>query len=51
MIDSGQIGQKARELDEQSISERMKLKKRSLKKVIGAIFVYIAFMSLFFLFL
>lgn len=51
MIDSGQIGQKARELDEKSISERIKLKRRSLKKIIGAIFVYIAFMSLFYLLL
>lgn len=47
-MESCTIGKEAQELDEQSISERMKLNKTSLKKIFGAMLVYMAIMTLFF---
>lgn len=48
MVESGQIGKEAQELDMKNISERMKISKSSLKKIFGAILVYLMFMTLFF---
>jgi hypothetical protein len=50
-MESSTIGKEAQELDDRSISERMKLNKTSIKKIFGAIIVYITIMTLFFFFL
>lgn len=46
-----EIGKKAKEMDEKSINERMKLKKRSIKRIIGALIIYFITMFLFYIFL
>jgi len=45
------IGKNARELDRKSISERVKLSKHSIKKVIFAVFFYFTIMTFFYFFL
>jgi len=50
-MESCDIGKEAQELDMKSISERMKINKRSFRKIIGALFIYFAFMTIFFFFL
>jgi len=45
------IGKEAKELDELTIFERMKISKTAIKKIFGAIIVYITIMTLFFFFL
>ncbi|MHA1658495.1 MAG: hypothetical protein ACTSUT_05150 [Promethearchaeota archaeon] len=45
------IGRNARELDKKSISERAKLSKHSIKKIIFAIFCYFTIMTIFYFFL
>ena len=47
-MESCTIGKEAQELDEKPFSERMKLSKTSIKKIFGAMIVYIAIMTLFF---
>ncbi|MFX1498452.1 MAG: hypothetical protein ACFFBH_13075 [Promethearchaeota archaeon] len=47
-MESCMIGKEAQELDEQSITERMKINKASLKKIFGAMLVYLVIMTLFF---
>ncbi len=45
------IGQKAKELDEKTISERVKVDKRSLKKVMLAFLFYFLIMIAFYILL
>ncbi|MFX0032091.1 MAG: hypothetical protein ACFE8E_06650 [Candidatus Hodarchaeota archaeon] len=47
-MESYKIGKEAQELDEKTIFERMKINKKSIKKLFGAVIVYIAIMTLFF---
>ena len=41
------IGEKAQQWDEKSVSERMKVEKRSLKKVIVALGIYFVVIGIF----
>ncbi|MFX0188174.1 MAG: hypothetical protein ACFE8A_10605 [Candidatus Hodarchaeota archaeon] len=45
------IGERARLLDDKNIKERMKIESRSIKKILVALLIYIAFMILFTVFL
>ncbi len=45
------IGKEARELDEKKIMERIRLEKRSIKKVIFALMIYFLTMYIFYIFL
>lgn len=45
------IGKKARDLDQKSIKERMKIDKRAAIRIIIALIVYILIMTLFYFFL
>ncbi|MFX1233214.1 MAG: hypothetical protein ACFFBY_01540 [Promethearchaeota archaeon] len=47
-MESCTIGKEAQELDEKSISERIRINKTSFRKIFGAIIVYVAIMTLFF---
>jgi hypothetical protein len=47
MTNLSSIGRKAKELDEMHISERVRIERSSLKKVLVALFFY-GFMMLFF---
>lgn len=51
MSDSWEIGKEAKELDEKPIFEKMKIEKRSIKKVAGALLFYFLTMILFYFFL
>jgi hypothetical protein len=51
MPDNWEIGKEAKELDQKSIVERIKIEKRSIKKIIGALFIYSIIMILFSFFL
>ncbi|MFX1573828.1 MAG: hypothetical protein ACFFB0_13850 [Promethearchaeota archaeon] len=46
-----EIGKEAKELDQKSISERIKIGKHSIKKIIGALLIYGFTMTLFYFFL
>jgi len=45
------IGKKARDLDQKSIKERMKIDKRAAIRIIVALIVYILIMTLFYFFI
>ena len=45
------IGREAKELDEKDIMERIRVEKRSIKRMIGAIIIYTLTMFLFYFFL
>ncbi|NVM44383.1 MAG: hypothetical protein HWN79_05655 [Candidatus Lokiarchaeota archaeon] len=51
MPNNWDIGQKARELDEKSISERVKIERHSIKRVAGALFIYFLIILSFYFFL
>ncbi|MHA1725660.1 MAG: hypothetical protein ACTSXH_12640 [Promethearchaeota archaeon] len=46
-----EIGKEAKELDEKSFKERMKIDKDSLTKIIGALLIYLFVMLLFSIYL
>ncbi|MFX1339550.1 MAG: hypothetical protein ACFFDK_13140 [Promethearchaeota archaeon] len=43
------IGQEAKELDERPFSERMRIKKTSIKKVMGFLIIYFIIMGIFYI--
>ncbi len=50
MPNNWEIGKEARELDEKSISERMKIERRSIKRLAGAFVIYfLTMLSFYFL--
>ena len=46
-----EIGEEAKELDQKTILERMKIPKHSIKKIAGAVFLYFLTMGLFYILL
>lgn len=51
MPNSWEIGKEAKELDEKTIFERMKIERRSIKRLAGAVVIYfITMVSFYFLF-
>ncbi len=48
MPDNWEIGKEAKELDQKSILERIKIEKRSIKRIIGALLIYCFTMILFY---
>ena len=46
-----EIGEEAKELDEKTILERMKIPTHSIKKIVGAVLLYFLTMGLFYIFL
>jgi len=48
MPNNWEIGKEARELDEKSISERMKIERRSIKRLAGALVIYFLTMASFY---
>jgi len=51
MPDNWEIGKEAKELDQKSILERIKIEKSSIKKIIGVLLIYCFTMTLFYFFL
>ena len=51
MADRWEIGKEAQELDNKSLSERMKIGRRSIKKLIGALIIYTIVILMFSLFI
>ncbi|MFX1312725.1 MAG: hypothetical protein ACFFHD_08950 [Promethearchaeota archaeon] len=51
MPNDWEIGKEAKELDQKSISERVKIEKRSIKRIIVALCVYGITITLFYFFL
>ena len=51
MADRWEIGKEAQELDNKSLSERMKIGRRSIKKLIGALVIYSVTILLFYFFI
>ena len=50
MPNNWEIGKEARDLDEKTISERMKIERRSIKRLAGAVVIYfLTMMSFYFL--
>lgn len=49
MSKSWEIGKEASELDEKPISERIKIKKRSLKRIVLALMFYFLMMIIFYI--
>ncbi|MFX1315958.1 MAG: hypothetical protein ACFE9T_08850 [Promethearchaeota archaeon] len=47
MEDNWEIGIEARKLDDKHISERIKLERKSFKKIVGAVLIYFITMLLF----
>ena len=48
MPNNWEIGKEARDLDKKSISERMKIERRSIKRLAGAIVIYFLTMISFY---
>jgi hypothetical protein len=48
MPNNWEIGKEARELDEKTIIERMKIEKRSIKRLAGAFVIYFLTMTSFY---
>ena len=48
MTNNWEIGKEARDLDEKTISERMKIEKRSIKRLAGAVVIYFLTMISFY---
>ena len=48
MPNNWEIGKEARDLDEKTISERMKINKRSIKRLAGAVVIYFLTMISFY---
>jgi len=51
MQNNWEIGKEAKELDQKSISERIKIEKRSIKRIVGALLIYCFTITLFYFFL
>lgn len=51
MANKWNIGNEAKQLDEKSIKERMKIEGRSVKKIFMALLIYVFFLTIFLTFL